>query len=397
MISISRSVLDAHSLWLESSGREGKQFAFPNADLRGADLAGANLAHANLAGAKLDGAALAEANLEGASMTGSSLVGAHVQRARLRSVNFAGANLFGSDLHHADLRGARLVDAVLRQSWCITTRFDGADLTGADFSRAYLGKTSLPSAVLDGSVLTDVDANIVSIDGARFDVTKVSGLAGAIGPACDHVTVLGDGTPREVTVEELVAILGRHAAQVSTWGAEQRAPSMTPWRWDPYRAGADPERFNALRAQFTPDEIRLLEDNHTDPTEGPKQADALTLAFDWTTQVARIDDERTMSVHDRHVRTEHDLAGLLFTRDRAADALASLPDNLRTKVQQFLTIGDERFVGYTVEDPRARMAMVAGVDPAGRSWWWFRVPFDGPIVEFLKEWPPTSQPYRKED
>ena len=54
-------VLERHSLWLESAGKEGERADLREANLRGADLSGANLRWANLRGANLRGATLWDA------------------------------------------------------------------------------------------------------------------------------------------------------------------------------------------------------------------------------------------------------------------------------------------------------------------------------------------------
>lgn len=80
---------------------------------------------------------------------------------------------------------------------------------------------------------------------------------------------------------------------------------------------------------------------------------------------------------------EHDLAGSLFQRDFLAQALEALPEPTRSKLADWVATADQRFRGYTTDDPSGRMGRVAEVDLAGRGWWWRRVPDSGPIVEDL--------------
>jgi hypothetical protein len=114
-----------------------------------------------------------------------------------------------------------------------------------------------------------------------------------------------------------------------------------------------------------------------------RTADALELATGWAARVEKIDRDRALPWSDRTVWNEHDLAGSLFQRDFLAEALDALPEPTRSKLAAWVEAADERFRGYTTDDPSGRMGKVAEVDPAGRGWWWRRVPDSGPIVEDL--------------
>jgi len=91
-------VLERHSLWLESAGKEGERANLRWANLRGADLSGADLSWADLRGADLRGADLSWANLRWADL----------RWANLRGADLSGADLSWADLREANLRGADL-------------------------------------------------------------------------------------------------------------------------------------------------------------------------------------------------------------------------------------------------------------------------------------------------
>jgi hypothetical protein len=113
------------------------------------------------------------------------------------------------------------------------------------------------------------------------------------------------------------------------------------------------------------------------------ERDAIDLAISWAAHVGKIDADRALPWSDRSVWTEHDLAAALHMRDFVQMALDRLPPALQKRMQLVVSPVDAQFRSYTVEDPRKRMAVIAGVDLAGRGWWWRRVPETGPIAQDL--------------
>jgi hypothetical protein len=136
-----------------------------------------------------------------------------------------------------------------------------------------------------------------------------------------------------------------------------------------------------LRSLF--DENEIAEIAATPITVGTTERDAVDLALAWADSVRKIDLDRSLPSTDRSVWTEHDLAGTLFLRDHLQRALAQLRPELRERMDRYVSVADDRFRACTVDDPAHKMAVVAGVDLAGRPWWWFRVPDSGPITEDL--------------
>jgi hypothetical protein len=118
-----KTILEQHTLWLDSNKKDGKR----------ADLTWANLTDADLTGADLSGADLRCANLRGANLTGADL-----RRADLTCTNLTCVNLYGADLTRADLSGADLTRADLTDA-----NLTYADLTGADLYGANLTDTIL--------------------------------------------------------------------------------------------------------------------------------------------------------------------------------------------------------------------------------------------------------------
>jgi hypothetical protein len=89
-------VIEDHTLWLNSDGKEGYR-----AILRGANLEGVNMSYANLTYANLEGANLRCANLDGANLSYANLDDANLSRANLYGANLKGANLDDTNLNGA--------------------------------------------------------------------------------------------------------------------------------------------------------------------------------------------------------------------------------------------------------------------------------------------------------
>jgi hypothetical protein len=138
-------------------------------------------------------------------------------------------------------------------------------------------------------------------------------------------------------------------------------------------------------ALFAPDEIARIE-SLAIPFGSDQTVDALRFAAGWAARVAKFDADRARPWTDRTVWNEHDLAGSLHQRDFLQRALDELPEPLRERLAAWVSGVDDHFRAYTVDDPDGRMAKIADVDLTGRSWWWRRVPVDGPIVRDLRNY-----------
>ena len=113
-----KTILEQHTLWLDSNGKEGKRANLRCANLFFADLSRAYLYNAYLADAILTGANLTRANLTRAYLSGAILGHANLTDADLTDANLSYANLRYVDLRYADLTrvdltGADLTDTIL--------------------------------------------------------------------------------------------------------------------------------------------------------------------------------------------------------------------------------------------------------------------------------------------
>lgn len=165
-------ILEEHTNWLESDGKEGQRADLANANLQGAALFEANLAKAVLSGANLRRSELSKANLQEANLSSAqlqgaslfkaelqktSLVGANLSKARLVAANLQGASLTNANLFEANLREAKLQRARLLsvQGWAevaalTDANFEGATgLLGTEFARKNITGTKLPGDIAE--------------------------------------------------------------------------------------------------------------------------------------------------------------------------------------------------------------------------------------------------------
>jgi len=134
-----------------------------------------------------------------------------------------------------------------------------------------------------------------------------------------------------------------------------------------------------LSAHFTAAELTAIQEASWVSEFGHK-SDALTLTVGWANHVDKLDKDRRLPWEDHSVWTEHDLEAALRIRDRLAQALSRLPAPVAERLSEVVSEADESFRDFTADDTGARMARIAHVELAGRGWWWFRVPVDGPVA-----------------
>lgn len=172
------AILDAHLVWLSTSGRDGERANLRGTDLGGARLGGARLEGADLDGAylygtNLEGAKLRNANLEGAYLGSADLEGADLFNANLRLANVYGANLIGANLGEANLEAANLEDAKLGVAYLEGANLKGANLEGAVLAGANLGSANLGNAKLKGADLREAVLRRAYLAGANFFVADL--------------------------------------------------------------------------------------------------------------------------------------------------------------------------------------------------------------------------------
>ena len=159
-------MLEAHTRWAQSDGREGKP-----ADLSGLDLRRVkNLSHRMLTALIAPGAILYGVNLEGASLQGSNLAGCDLRAARLHGADLRGVNLAGAKLSHADLSDTNLSPLLIAAERLLPARLDNAEARYADFHGADLRKTHMTGSDFAYANLTGADlrdAEITDVESYR--------------------------------------------------------------------------------------------------------------------------------------------------------------------------------------------------------------------------------------
>ena len=155
------AALDAHRLWMESGGREGRRFKFECVALKGAALAGRDLS-----GAWLRRCSLRGINLAGTQLNMADLSYCDLREAVLEEGSFRGANFRRSNLGKAMVAGAMFDAMPLDASRKWPANFEGAilhdaDLTNTSFAGAVLINSDLSGAILQGASLKGVDLSAV--------------------------------------------------------------------------------------------------------------------------------------------------------------------------------------------------------------------------------------------
>jgi uncharacterized protein YjbI with pentapeptide repeats len=132
-----KSLLKAHSKWIQSSGREGTQLNLANRDLDNIQLSNgdwsvANFKRATLRSARLDGCIFQFTDFSGADLTGANLA-----KCDFRGANLAAAKLSGTNLDQAVFSPM----PIRRPDGTSTGQFHKTNVSGADFTRALFNKT----------------------------------------------------------------------------------------------------------------------------------------------------------------------------------------------------------------------------------------------------------------
>ena len=144
------SVIDEHTIWLQSKGKEGTKADFAGADLSGINLVGVNLANANLRESNLADSDCREAVFQGSDMRNADLSGAQAGE----------ANMAVAVMRHADMQLAQLQGANLR----------GTDLSGVNLKGAFLAKADLSGATLLSTDLRETDlSGVIGLTRAQIN------------------------------------------------------------------------------------------------------------------------------------------------------------------------------------------------------------------------------------
>lgn|GEM_PF-1601213 len=214
-----RALVEAHQVWLRTTGAEGTRL----------DLSGRRLGGVALAGLDLSEAILVDTDLTGANLRGTDLVRAVLVRADLTE-----ADLSGAHLAKADLSGVRARRARLRRADLLRADLTGADLTDADLSRTQLVRTDLTDADLRGADLTEADLHLVFVGGSTWGRTTATDARGTLAAPEAEVSLDESGRSTTRTVAALVQVLAASGARLVTHPTGGALPEAPTWRW---RAG----------------------------------------------------------------------------------------------------------------------------------------------------------------
>ena len=164
-----KTILEQHTLWLDSNETEGKC-----ADLSDANLSDADLTDAKLYGADLYGADLTGANLRFANLYRANLTGANLFYANLTGADLSGANLTGADLSGADLTDAKLYGANLSYANLTGANLSDTDLIDADLTDAKLYGANLSYANLTGANLSYANLTVADLTGTNLTYANLT-------------------------------------------------------------------------------------------------------------------------------------------------------------------------------------------------------------------------------
>lgn len=156
-------ILESHTAWLNSEGRDGNRANFRNADLREADLSGTVLMNASLRGADLSKAQLTQVDFRGADLSEAIL-----QQTNISYCNFSGATLTRADMRTAIMEGSFFEGADFTGAGLIGANLAGLQLSGANFTETDLQSANLQGSVLAGAVLRGTSFYYANLAGANL-------------------------------------------------------------------------------------------------------------------------------------------------------------------------------------------------------------------------------------
>jgi len=120
-------LLDQHTLWLASQGKEGSQLTLFDPDFRGIDLNGLNLSEAIIPGAKFAGTELRNIDFYACNLASADFSGA-----TLRDVQ-----LIKSNLDFANFTNATVVGGSWFRATCVDAKIGGLTFSGTNLERTY--------------------------------------------------------------------------------------------------------------------------------------------------------------------------------------------------------------------------------------------------------------------
>ena len=200
--------IDAHERWLETTKREGQEFAQGNMDLRDLDLSGRHLGMSILPDARLDRAVLRGTSLSDSNLRGASFVEAVMDCASLVETDAGKANLSG-----ASLREVRGVCLELQEA-----NLQSADLTSgnfwcADFSKANLEYTNLSYVNLRQTYFYEACMARATLTGASLRDAQLAGAVGLEQAEVSWIDIGEENVPQRLEGETARCWLLQEAAK----------------------------------------------------------------------------------------------------------------------------------------------------------------------------------------
>lgn len=151
------ALMDAHALFLDTNGKQGKRLDVAAKRIEAADYSGRDLSGARLRRCSLRGSDFSRCRFDMADLSYADLTQCRLEQASMRGVNMRRAVLSRTLAAAASFEALTLVDG---RDW--PANLDGAllhdaDLTNVDFTKAILRHADLGGAILQGTVFTGVD------------------------------------------------------------------------------------------------------------------------------------------------------------------------------------------------------------------------------------------------
>ena len=160
-----KKILEEHSRWVFSLGKDGKLADFKNWKLDELNLKMKNLPFAKLQFVSLKGANLSGINFREADLLKGSFVGAYLDNADL-----AGANISGGDFRFSKCMGANFANANLEGA-----NFERANIVESNFTKAILRGANFKGANLTFSAMIDASIESANFQGANLEGTSFEG------------------------------------------------------------------------------------------------------------------------------------------------------------------------------------------------------------------------------
>lgn len=157
------SIIEAHGVWLQHDGRQGRRANLSGWDLQGIDFRNAYLPEANFRGANLRGANLSGATLQGADFAQSNIENTNFMDSRLDGSNFSRCEGMGAYFNNATMVGCNFSSAIME-----CADFTNTKVAGGKFREAFLVQAKFTNSDLDCAIMRYVNASEAIFNGANL-------------------------------------------------------------------------------------------------------------------------------------------------------------------------------------------------------------------------------------